>query len=259
MNTAFLEFSGVRKNYGQGGRETRALDSIDLSVRKEEFLSIVGPSGCGKSTLLKCVAGLERVTEGRISLGGEEILQPPEQLGVVFQADTLAAWRTILDNVLLVAEFKGMDTRALRGRALNLLKMFGLEQVAEKSPWELSGGMRQRAAICRALLDDPPLLLMDEPFGALDPMTREQLNVELQRVWLESRKTVLFITHSIAEAVFLSDRVAVMSRNPGRLVDVIKIDLPRPRHLSIRETPEFGVYVGRIREIFLSLGILKNH
>ncbi|MEH2482314.1 NitT/TauT family transport system ATP-binding protein [Nitrobacteraceae bacterium AZCC 2146] len=259
MNADYLEIIGVDKVYGGSGKQTFALERINLSIKQSEFLSIVGPSGCGKSTLLRCVAGLERVTNGTITLNGDAILKPPAHLGVVFQGDTLADWRTILRNVLLVAEFKGLDTGPLEERALDLLKMFGLDHVADKHPWELSGGMRQRAAICRALLDDPQLLLMDEPFGALDAMTREQLNVELQRIWLASRKTVLFITHSIAEAVFLSDRVAVMSHNPGRLVDVIEIDLPRPRHLSIRETSEFGVYVGKIRKIFLSLGILKDN
>jgi NitT/TauT family transport system ATP-binding protein len=255
---AYVELSSVDKVYGTGDATVVALEDINLMIRDGEFLSVVGPSGCGKSTLLRCVAGLEPSSAGTIRVQGKAIDGPPDQLGIVFQTDTLVDWRNILDNVLLVAEFKRLDRRAYEKRARELLVLFGLSDFMERRPWQLSGGMRQRAAICRALVDDPELLLMDEPFGALDAMTRDQLNVELQRIWLNSRKTVMFITHGIAEAVFLSDRVVMMSRNPGRVIETLEIDLPRPRHLSIRETPEFARYIARIRELFMSLGILKD-
>ena len=254
----YVEIIEAHKIYGDGDAAVTALEDITLSLAHGEFLSVVGPSGCGKSTLLKCVAGLEHISDGAIRIDDREIDGPPENLGIVFQGDTLADWRTILDNVLLVAEFRRLDRRACERRARELLDLFGLGKFVNRRPWELSGGMRQRAAICRALVDDPELLLMDEPFGALDAMTRDQLNVELQRIWLASRKTVMFITHSIAEAVFLSDRIVMMSRDPGRIVETVRIDLPRPRHLSIRETPEFARYVARIRELFMALGILKD-
>ncbi|BCH33291.1 ABC transporter ATP-binding protein [Mesorhizobium sp. L-8-10] len=235
-----------------------ALEGVDFDLNEGEFLSILGPSGCGKSTLLKCVAGLEKPTSGEIILDGAPLAGPPDGLGVVFQRDVLLDWRTVLDNVLLVAEFQGRDVSALRSQARRTLARFGLEAFADRYPWELSGGMRQRASICRALLTDPTLLLMDEPFGALDAMTRDDLNIELARLWQETRKTVLFITHSIAEAVFLSDRIVVMSRNPGRVVEIIDVDLPRPRSLAVRETQAFSSYTTRIRQLFTKLGVLQE-
>src|SRR5579875_1355411 len=256
--SVYVEIAGVGKAYGVGAGKLVALEDINLCLRQGEFVSIVGPSGCGKSTLVKCVAGLEKVTTGVIRIQDQIIEGPPKNLGMVFQRDVLADWRNVLDNVLLVSEFRRRDRRMSENRARELLDLFGLSESPHRYPWELSGGMRQRAAICRALVDDPEFLLMDEPFGALDAMTRDQLNVELQRIWLNSRKTVLFITHGIAEAVFLSDRVVMMSRNPGRVIETIDIDLPRPRHLSIRETSTFGAYVSRVRKLFMSLGILKD-
>lgn len=235
-----------------------ALEDVSFDLGEAEFVSILGPSGCGKSTLLKCVAGLERPSTGTISIGGAGLSGPPEGLGVVFQRDILLDWRTVLDNVLLVAEFQGRNVESLRPAARRILTRFGLEAFADRYPWELSGGMRQRASICRALLTDPSLLLMDEPFGALDAMTRDDLNVELARLWQETQKTVMFITHSIAEAVFLSDRVVVMSRNPGRIVEIIDIDLPRPRSLAVRETSAFSAYTTRIRQMFTKLGVLQE-
>jgi NitT/TauT family transport system ATP-binding protein len=176
----------------------------------------------------------------------------------VFQRDALLEWRTVLDNVLLQLDIRGIDREQYRPFALELLDRAGLKDFANYHPWELSGGMRQRASICRALVGRPPLLLMDEPFGALDAMTREQMTLDLQRIWLDDRKTVLFITHSISEAVFLSDRVIVMSPRPGRIALDVKIDLPRPRKLSVRETPRFGEYVAEIREKFQTFGLLKE-
>jgi NitT/TauT family transport system ATP-binding protein len=179
-----------------------ALQDIDFTVAKGGFVSILGPSGCGKSTLLTCVAGLESVSGGRIEVAGVGVSQSPENLGIVFQRDVLLDWRTVLDNVLVVAELRGLDGRQFRARAMELLRLFGLEKFADRYPWELSGGMRQRASICRALLVDPELLLMDEPFGALDAMTRDELNLELRRMWMETHKTILFITHSVTEAEY---------------------------------------------------------
>ena len=228
-----------------------------MQVNDGEFVSILGPSGCGKSTLLKCIAGLERSSSGEIRVRGAQLDGPPENLGVVFQRDLLLDWYTILQNVALTAAFKGLDRRRIEARAIELLESFGLRGYEHRHPWELSGGMRQRVAICRALVDDPGLLLMDEPFGALDAKTRNDLNFELQRLWLATGKTVVFITHSIPEAVFLSDRVLVMARNPGRIVAEFSIDLPRPRRLAVRGSPEFAGYIARIHGEFAQLGVLR--
>jgi NitT/TauT family transport system ATP-binding protein len=253
----YVEMSRVGKSYPTASGPIRALDDIDLTIQSGEFVSIVGPSGCGKSTLLKCVAGLQPITEGAISVKGEGVSSPPKNMGVVFQKDVLLDWRTVLENVLITAEFRNLPVREYEVRARELLGVFGLTGSEQRFPWELSGGMRQRAAICRALLVDPELLLMDEPFGALDALTRDDLNLELERLWYETRKTVLFITHGIAEAVYLADRVVVMSRNPGRIAEIIRIDIPRPRPLSVRNTPHFGEYAQRIRNVFAELGVVK--
>lgn len=255
---AYVSITSVGKSYGSVRGPVHALQDISLDVREAEFVSILGPSGCGKSTLLKCVAGLEPVSSGSIALHGRPLSGPPKSMGMVFQRDVLLDWRTILDNVLITAEFAGIPRAAVKGRAMQLLRRFGLDGYEGRHPWELSGGMRQRVSICRALLCDPELLLMDEPFGALDAMTRDDLNLELARIWQDARKTVLFVTHGIIEAIFLSDRVVMMDRNPGRIVEVVDIDLPRPRHLSVRETPEFARYAAHIRHLFASLGILKD-
>jgi NitT/TauT family transport system ATP-binding protein len=251
---ATLELRGLEKHYGG----IHAVDGIDVAVADGEFLAILGPSGCGKSTLLKCIGGLQPLSTGAIEIEGRPVTEPPDHTGFVFQRDVLLDWRSILDNVLLPAEFRGQPTAEWRPRALSLLATLGLEGFESRYPWELSGGMRQRVAICRALLLDPALLLMDEPFGALDAITRDELNLELERIWRGSRKTVLFITHSIAEAVFLSTRVVVMARNPGRIAEIVEIDLPRPRGLALREEPAFVAYVRRLRAIFERLGILKG-
>jgi len=254
----YIRISHVDKTYESRRGPVHALQDIDFTVAKGEFVSILGPSGCGKSTLLKCVAGLESVSGGRIEVAGVGVSQSPENLGIVFQRDVLLDWRTVLDNVLVVAELRGLDGRRFRARAMELLRLFGLEKFADRYPWELSGGMRQRASICRALLVDPELLLMDEPFGALDAMTRDELNLELRRMWMETHKTILFITHSVTEAVYLSDRIVVMSRNPGRVAEIIEVDLPQHRPLSLRGEPDFSRYTGRIFKMFSSMGILKG-
>jgi NitT/TauT family transport system ATP-binding protein len=235
-----------------------ALDQVSLDVAAGEFVSILGPSGCGKSTLLLAVAGLTSYTSGSIAIDGEPIKGPHTGLGIVFQEPFLLEWRTILRNVTLQGEMRGLDPAHYQARAEALLNRVGLGQFKHRLPHQLSGGMRQRAAICRALLHDPPLLMMDEPFGALDALTRDDMNLELQDIWMRSPKTVFFVTHSIGEAVLLSDRVVVMSPRPGRIAEIITIDLPRPRNLDMRETPEFGVYTRHIREIFTALGVLRN-
>jgi NitT/TauT family transport system ATP-binding protein len=234
-----------------------ALDDVTLDIAPGEFVSLLGPSGCGKSTLLLALAGLQRHTSGLISIGELAVERPYADLGIVFQEPFLMEWRTILGNIMLQAEFRKLDRRSFQDRAGALLERVGLGQFKESYPYQLSGGMRQRAAICRALLHDPPLLLMDEPFGALDALTRDDLNVELQDIWMRSPKTVVFVTHSISEAVFLSDRVVVMSPRPGRIAERLTIDLPRPRRLEMRESDAFGVYTRRIRQIFTSHGVLK--
>ncbi|MEO3475306.1 ABC transporter ATP-binding protein [Roseomonas sp. CAU 1739] len=255
---ACVEILDAGKTYRSARGPVTALTGVALAVQEGEFLSLLGPSGCGKSTLLRCIAGLNQVSEGSIRIRDMEVRRPAEGLGMVFQRDVLLDWRSIRDNVLLAAEFQGLRRRDFVERAQALLARFGLGEFADRNPWELSGGMRQRAAICRALLCEPQILLMDEPFGALDAMTRDDLNVELARIQQDGGRTVVFVTHSIAEAVYLSDRVAVMSPGPGRVVEVFDIDLPRPRPLSIRETPEFARHVGAIRGLFSRLGIVKE-
>jgi len=258
LGAAHVCLRNVGKTYASPRGPVPALAGIDLDLGAGEFVSIVGPSGYGKSTLLKLVAGLEGLSAGEIMVDGRRIDGPPDGLGVVFQRDVLLDWRTILQNVLLSVELAGKPTAAYRERALGLLARFGLGSFEHRYPWELSGGMRQRASICRALLSDPQLLLMDEPFGALDAMTRDDLNLELARIWQETRKTLLFITHSIAEAVFLSDRVAMMGRAPGSIMEIVAIDLPRPRSLAVRESAAFSHYVAHIRHHFAELGIVKE-
>jgi NitT/TauT family transport system ATP-binding protein len=247
VTNGLIELDKLGMTYQAASGPVEALAGISLSVAGGEFVSLVGPSGCGKSTLLRIVAGLRPATSGTVTVTGRKVVRPIPDIGMVFQAPVLLKWRSILDNVLLPAELAGKDPAALRGRALELLEMAGLSGFAEKLPRELSGGMQQRAALCRALLLDPPLLLMDEPFGALDAMTRDDMALELLRIWGEtgsgtksSRKTVLFVTHSIAEAVFLSDRVIVMTARPGRIAADLAIDLPRPRTVEIRASETFG-------------------
>jgi NitT/TauT family transport system ATP-binding protein len=241
---------GLAKHYAAGREPVVALHDIDFAIDEGEFVAIVGPSGCGKSTLLKILAGLLPPTHGDALLRGSPIAGPRRDIGVVFQAPVLFPWRSVRDNVLLPIDVQRLGRERHQSLAADLLALVGLSGFEERYPWELSGGMQQRVAIVRALIHDPAMLLMDEPFGALDAMTREQMNVELQCIWLEKRKTVLFITHSIAEAVFLADRVLVMTPRPGRIMDDLRIALERPRPLEILNTPEFGAYVQRIRACF---------
>jgi NitT/TauT family transport system ATP-binding protein len=248
----------VEKTYVARGRELKALDGISLDLLPGEFVSIVGPSGCGKSTLMMLVAGLIPVSAGEIVIQGHRVSKPYTDVGVIFQRDALLEWRTVLDNVLLQIDVRRLKRSRYEAPARELLARVGLEGFENYYPWELSGGMRQRVSLCRGLIHDPSLLLMDEPFGALDALTREQMNLDLQRIWMENRKTMLFITHSIWEAAFLADRVVVMSPRPGRIVTTIAIDLPRPRRLAVRESPEFGRYVAHIREQFQAFGLVTE-
>jgi NitT/TauT family transport system ATP-binding protein len=243
-----IELASTAKTYrSREGDPIPAIEAVSLEVKEKEFVSIVGPSGCGKSTLLKLVAGLVAPSGGHVRIGGREVLAPFPDVGIVFQSAVLLPWRTVLDNVMFSVEMLGRAPEGYRDRARGLLALAGLEGFERKYPWELSGGMQQRVAICRALVHDPSILLMDEPFGALDAMTREEMSFELLRIWEERRKTILFVTHSISEAILLSDRVVVMSARPGRVLRVLDIGLPRPRAVEMEFDERFKEYSAEIR------------
>jgi NitT/TauT family transport system ATP-binding protein len=233
----------------RGGDEVVALSDVSLTVARNEFVCLVGPSGCGKSTLLRLVAGLVTPSSGTVAVGGTAVTEPREDTGIVFQAPTLLPWASILDNVLFPLDMMGKLDAAGRARARDLLALVGLSGFESKQPRELSGGMQQRAGICRALVHDPDILLMDEPFGALDALTREELTIELMRICQERPKTILFVTHSIPEAVLLADRVVVMSPRPGRIAEIIDVPLPRPRDFDMEARSEFQAITRRIREL----------
>jgi NitT/TauT family transport system ATP-binding protein len=234
-----VALAGISKAYGQGLKAVAALEGITLDIRRGEFLSILGPSGCGKSTLLMMIAGLIAPSQGSIEVAQRPVDKPLTDVGIAFQQDLLFDWRTVLGNILLQADIRGLDRAWAREKALILLERVGLKGFEHRRPWELSGGMRQRVAICRALLHDASVLLMDEPFGALDALTRDHMNLHLQNLWLADRPTAIMVTHSISEAVFLSDRVIVLSARPGTLVCELPIDLPRPRTIAMRDSTAF--------------------
>jgi NitT/TauT family transport system ATP-binding protein len=238
------------------GERIHALAHIDLTVAEGEFVSVVGPSGCGKSTLLRLIAGTLGASAGEILLRGSPVTGPRRDIGIVFQTATLLPWRNVLQNTLLPVDVQGLDKKTYSERAHSLLHMVGLDGFERKYPSELSGGMQQRVSITRALVHDPAVLLMDEPFGALDALTREQMNLDLQRIWVASGKTVFLITHSISEAVFLADRVLVMSQRPGSIVAEFKVDFERPRALDVMGAPEFGRLITRIRHKLSATGAL---
>ena len=256
---AYLRIDNLSKIYATRDGQVRALDNVSFTQARGEFISHVGPSGCGKSTLLMIAAGLVPPSSGSVEAAGRRIAKPRTDIGIVFQSPVLLEWRTALGNVMLQAEAHRLDRADAEARARKLLAAVGLAGFENKYPHELSGGMRQRVSICRALIHNPDHLLMDEPFGALDALTRDQLVLDLQALVSERQMTVLFITHSIAEAVFLSDRVIVMTPRPGTIDCIIDVDLPRPRTLAMRETPEFADYSHRILERFLARGVLKEH
>jgi NitT/TauT family transport system ATP-binding protein len=248
-DTSLISVQGLQKVYPAEGRALLALDGIDLEVRAGEFMSFVGPSGCGKSTLLNIIGGLLERSAGEVRFRGEDQSRPRREIGMMFQTPVLFAWRTILENVLLPIEIFGWDKAKFRGRAEEILELVGLKGFERSYPRQLSGGMQQRVALSRVLVYDPDVLLLDEPFGALDEFTREAMNLELLRIWGGSGKTVLFVTHNINEAVFLSDRVVVMTPRPGRVARVVEIDLPRPRRREHFKLPSFSEKAFEIREL----------
>ena len=247
VGDAALSIRDVGMTYGAGAGAVEALQGISLDIAPGEFVAVVGPSGCGKSTLLRLVTGLRRPSRGGILLQGQKVEGPRNDVGIVFQSPVLFPWRSVLDNVLLPIEVLKLPKARYRDRAMELLELVGLGRFARHYPAQLSGGMQQRAAIARALVHDAPVLIMDEPFGALDAMTRETMNLELQRIWQAQRKTVVFITHSIAEAVFLADRIVVMSPRPGRILEVIANPMPRLRSLDDMLVPAFSEMVRHVR------------
>ncbi len=247
---------GVSKSYVRNGCLMPAVDDVSLELAPGEFCSIVGPSGCGKSTLLMMIAGLYLPTSGSISVDGARVTRPLDSVGMVFQRDVLLEWRTVLDNVLLPIEVKRHPKQSYREKALELLELVGLRAFADCYPEQLSGGMRQRVAICRALIHDPPLLLMDEPFGALDALTREKLNLDLMRLTAETRQTVVFVTHSIDEAVLMSDRIVVMTASPGRIFHTLQVAFNGPRSIDTRAEPRYVEQVKEVRDAFHRMGVI---
>ncbi|MCS3725730.1 NitT/TauT family transport system ATP-binding protein [Bradyrhizobium betae] len=249
----FISLQGVRKVYRSGGAEFLAVSDVTMDVQEGELVSLVGPSGCGKTTVMKILAGLHGADGGTVKIGNAESpFDATRDIGMVFQQALLLKWRTILDNVLLPAEIVGLPMKAARERARDLLNLVGLSGYEQKYPQQLSGGMQQRTAIARAFIHDPKLILMDEPFGALDALTREQMNLEMLRIWRESGKTIIFVTHSIQEAVFLSSHCAVLTAGPAKMADYFPIDLPFPRDLPLKTTDAFGAYA---RRIYAKLGL----
>src|ERR1700757_3039504 len=256
MTEPFISLRNVRKVYRSGGSEFLAVSDVTMDVQEGELVALVGPSGCGKTTVLKILAGLHGADGASVAIGNASTpFDPARDIGMVFQQALLLKWRTILDNVLLPAEIVGLPMRAARVRARELLNLVGLSGYDEKYPQQLSGGMQQRAAIARAFIHDPKLILMDEPFGALDALTREQMNLEMLKIWRESGKTIIFVTHWIQEAVCLASHCAVLTAGPSRMAEYFPIRLPFPRALPIKTTDEFNVYA---RRIYASLGLGAN-
>ena len=255
-----IEIENVSKHFVSRDRDrVAALTNVSLSIRRNEFVCLVGPSGCGKSTLLRLVGGLLPVSQGRVLIDGRPVAEPRAETGIVFQSPTLLPWACVLDNVLFPLKMMKRVTTDSSVRAKRLLKLVGLEGFAGKYPRELSGGMQMRAGICRALVHDPDLLLMDEPFAALDALTREELTLELMRLWREQPKTVLFVTHSIPESVMLADRVVVLSPRPGRVADIVPVEVPRPRRFGMEGLDEFQRPASRIRELIFGTGRSAVH
>ena len=253
----FIRIENVTQVFGENSRDpVVALEDFSLNVREEEFVTVVGRSGCGKSTLLRIIAGLLQPTEGRVEIEGEVMSQASREVSLVFQRPSLFPWRNVIENVMLPVEILHLDRQEYRQKAEELLELVGLAGFEDRRPSELSGGMQQRAAMCRSLIYDPGVLLMDEPFGALDALTREEMSFELQRIWSVHKKTIVFVTHSVSEAVLLADRVVVMTPRPGRLARVIDIDVPRPRHLGGTDETSHKMeqYSEEVRELLFARG-----
>jgi NitT/TauT family transport system ATP-binding protein len=246
-----IRMRNLRKVYRTGGQEFLAVSDVTMDIAEGDLVSLVGPSGCGKSTLLKILAGLHGWDGGELAIASPSgsPFTPGRDVGMVFQQPLLLKWRTILENVCLPADILGIPRKVARARAAELLEMVGLSGFGDKHPYELSGGMQQRAAIARALIHDPKLVLMDEPFGALDALTREKMNLEMLRIWERSRKTFVIVTHSIQEAIFLGSKCAVLTAGPARMADYFDVELPAPRKLHIKTTPQFGDYVKRVYDL----------
>lgn len=244
-----VKAEGITKRFGSGDKEMVALSGLNLEVQEGEFLSLLGPSGCGKSTALNIMGGLLTATEGTITFGGEPLTEPSRKIGMMFQQAVMFPWRTTLQNVLLPVEIFGENKKQFIPKAQELLEMVGIREFQDSYPWQLSGGMQQRAALCRVLLHDPKLLLLDEPFGALDEFTRESMNQELLRLQAYSQSTAVLVTHNITEAVFMSDRVAVMSARPGRLVGILEVPFDRPRTPDLQTTNDFIKLVAEARRM----------
>lgn len=250
MGSAFISLKNISMVYHTRNVEFEALKDVTMDIGEGELISLVGPSGCGKTTLLRILAGLIPHSSGEVTIGNlNSPFNPKKDIGMVFQQPLLLKWRRVLQNVLLPAEILGLPLKESRERARDLLNMVGLDGFEDKYPYELSGGMQQRAAIARALIHDPKLVLMDEPFGALDALTREKMNLELLDIWRKSQKTIIFVTHGIQEAVLLGTHVAVMSSSPARLADYFEVDLPHPRNLEMKTSAKFGAYTKRIYEL----------
>jgi NitT/TauT family transport system ATP-binding protein len=232
-DAAVIEVEHVSQVFRTGKTRLHALDDIELEIRENEFITLVGRSGCGKSTLLRIIAGLQQATAGEVRVLGSRVTKPRPDVSLMFQRSALLPWRNVIDNVMLPVEILGLDKKQYRPRAEELLAFAGLEGFESRRPHELSGGMQQRVSLCRALVHDPSVLLMDEPFAALDALTREELSLELQRIWSEHRKTIVFVTHSIQEAALLADRIVVMSPRPGRIARILEVGAPRPRSLGL--------------------------
>ncbi|HEY7245290.1 MAG TPA: ABC transporter ATP-binding protein [Xanthobacteraceae bacterium] len=256
MDGEVIAVEEVSLVYRTKAAAVQALEGVTLGAAKGEFVALVGPSGCGKSTLVKLLSGLILPSGGTIRVNGAPVCGPSRSIGIVFQNPLLMAWRSTLRNILLQIEIRGLPVEQYREPARELVELVGLAGFEDAYPHQLSGGMQQRVGLCRALIHDPDLLLMDEPFGALDALTREQMNAELQRIWMERRKTVLFITHSISEAVYLADRVMVMSPRPGRIAGEIAVNLPRPRTVEMTEQPEFSGFTREVRRWLNTAGTI---
>lgn len=255
-----ISIHGVSKIYpGVDGTGVEALRNLSLDIQEGEFISLLGPSGCGKTTLMMIVAGLLPLTSGEVVLGGRSVDRPVTEAGIVFQSPVLLDWRDVIGNVMLQTEARKLPKAQYRQRSRELLERVGLQGFEHHYPWQLSGGMQQRVSLCRALVHDPPYLFMDEPFGALDALTREQNGLDLHKLWYERRKTVIFVTHSIPEAVFLSTRVAVMTPRPGQIEEIFHIDLPFPRRLDLQATAAFHHYISAAQRLFQRHGVLQDN